>query len=250
MVDVLGDCVVVASSATWVEVHRAAVEGALLAALGPPPAPHLGGSPAGAPAADAAELAGSEAGRAEGSSQAPGTDQCSSDAPGVDVSGPTADESGTCERDGTGGASTSGGADTDGRLGGPDSGREPRGSSLGEARAAESDAAADGRPEAAVSGGGGARAAGAAEAGRAGGAPGAGGFNGPGQWRLVWRPSVDMLREEGMEVPSKQARAGGGGASGGAGDEAGADDAADQRGAREEQVQKGLVSFTGIVQCV
>jgi len=245
VVDVLGDCVVVASSAAWVEVHRGAVERALLAALGPPPGPHPGGSPAGAPAADAAGLAGLEAGWTEDLAQAPGTDQCSSGAPGVDAHGLTADESSMSERDGTGAASTSGGADTEGRLGGSDSGHELRSSGLGEVGVA-----ASGRPEAAASGGGGGRPAGAAEGCRAGGAPGAGGFNGPGQWRLVWRPSVDMLREEGLEMPSRPARAGGGGAGGGAGrDGADAEDAADDRGARDEQVPGALLHVTGVVRC-
>ena len=157
VVDVLGDHVVVASSAAWVELHRPLVEAALLRALGPCPS-RVGGAAPGGEGLPADE-SGSEAPHAEhGASAQPADANSSSAAPaGCADASPVGLEGGHA-------ASSHGGApEASGSGAAPASGRDRAGASAA-----------------------------------AGGA--AAGFGGAGQWRLIWRPSVEMLREEGLDM--------------------------------------------------
>ena len=162
VVDVLGDHVVVASSAAWVELHRPLVEAALLRALGPCPS-RVGGAAPGGEGLPADE-SGSEAPHAEHGASAPPADSNSSSAApaGCPDASPVGLESGHA-------ASSHGGA--------------PEASGSGAAPAGGRD-----------------RAGPSAAAGGAACACAAAGFGGAGQWRLIWRPSVEMLREEGLDM--------------------------------------------------
>ena len=155
VVDVLGDHVVVASSAAWVELHRPLVEAALLHALGPCPSRVSSASPGG---------------------EAPPAIEPDSGAPhaGHEASARSADLD-------------SSGAAPDGRADASPVGLE----SVHDA------SRHGGTPDA--SGSGAAPAEGRDSAG-ASTAPPAAGFGGAGQWRLIWRPSVEMLREEGLDM--------------------------------------------------
>lgn len=166
VVDVLGDHVVVASSAAWVELHRPLVEAALLRALGPCPS-RVGGA---APVGEGFSVAGSGSGdpHAGHGASAPSADldsmnkflqarQDSAGPPGHADASPMGLESGHA-------ASSHGGA-----------------------------------PEASGSG------AAPAEARDSAGTCAAAGFGGAGQWRLIWRPSVEMLREEGLDMRRQSA---------------------------------------------
>ena len=162
MVDVLGEHIVVASSAAWVELHRPLVEAALLRALGPSPSSAVGAAP------DAGESS-----CAESSGEAPPA--------GLEASAPL------------GGFGRSRAAPA-GRAGMCPEGFESRYAASSHGGTPEA-----GRTEAAPAGGRGSADMSAA-AGRVERAGAAAVFGGAGQWRLVWRPSVDMLREEGLDV--------------------------------------------------
>ena len=184
VVDVLGDAVVVASSAAWVELHRPLVEAALLQVLGPYPSniPYPSTAKSRDPSANASAEGGG--GCAPNASRSNGVNAVGrafgSRLEAVSCNHGTRAGTGEDERGGDGA-----------RAGGdaPGSGAEAAGS--------------DGGLQDAV--GGGERWAGAVAYG---GNLGSGemplkGFGGPGQWRLIWRPSLDMLREEGIEMKKR-----------------------------------------------
>lgn len=181
VVDVLGDAVVVASSAAWVELHRPLVEAALLQVLGPYPSnrPYYGTAESRDPSANAPAEGGSgcaphanrsngvhAAGRASGSSL-----EAVSCNPG------TGAVTGKDER-GVDGARAGGDA--------PGSSAEAAGSLQDAVGGRDRWAAAD-----------------AHEGNSGSGEMPSTSFGGPGQWRLIWRPSVDMLREEGVEMKKR-----------------------------------------------
>ena len=160
VVDVLGDHVVVASSAAWVELHRPLVEAALLRALGPCPSRVSGAAPGG--------------------------------------EGFTAAESGSTGPQAGQGASARS-ADLDSSVAAPDGRADASPVGLESVHAASRH---DGTPDASGSGAGPAEGRDSAGASTA---PPAAGFGGAGQWRLIWRPSVEMLREEGLDMRRQSA---------------------------------------------
>lgn len=184
VVDVLGDAVVVASSAAWVELHRPLVEAALLQVLGPYPSnrsyPSTAESrdPSGNAPAEGGSGCAPHASRSNGVHAAGRASGSSLEA--VSCNHGTWAGIGEDER-GVDGARADG--DT------PGSGAEAAGSG-------------DGLQDLV---GGRDRWAGAvAQEGNLGsGELPSKGLGGPGQWRLIWRPSVDMLREEGIEVKKR-----------------------------------------------
>lgn len=165
VVDVLGDHIVVASSAAWVELHRPLIEAALLPALGPCPS-RVGGAAPGGEGLPADET-GSGAPHAEHGASLPLADLHS------------------------GSAAPAGRADA-----------SPGGS---ESRHAASSAAPEASGSGAAPVGGRGSAGASAAAGGAECARAAAAFGGAGQWRLIWRPSVEMLREEGLDMRRQSA---------------------------------------------